>query len=128
MRIQLSWKNWEEVERKGRFKEGGHWKNRVRTRQAAAPPLCFEEGIILESSSFDKGGNETHDQYVGYHYLALLLNGKQIYFAFAFPGGWRILSDDAVSYVRDYSSMSAALGDLIEKAEEERGIYILKRS
>lgn len=78
----------------------------------------LEEGIILEDYYIDSGGNKSVNTNQGYHFISLLKNDKQIYFMFKIKyngkvNGWRVLSDDALSYIKDYKTKKEALKDLI---------------
>ena len=111
---------WENKERSGKFKDrGGVWNHKIKVR--TSPVLwntgCFlEEGVILSSRYSDKEGNENIDNNVGYHYISLLKDWKQAYFAFKHSRGWRVLSDDALTFVADFKTKSRVIVTLISLA------------
>lgn len=118
--LKLEWGSWEVITRKGRFEKGGRWEEELKLRVAKTrnPSITFEEGIVLSDKDIDKEGNERGNTLRGYHYIAALQNDVQIYFMFSLGDDskmrWRVLSDDCVSFCRDFPSKISAITKLIE--------------
>jgi hypothetical protein len=115
----MEFSKWKITERNGKFREGGNWRQqvRIRTSMMIGGTGCFlEEGIILSDWNTDSQGNKSQNTHKGYHYISLMRLNQQTYFAFNHKRGWRVLSDDALTYVKDYKTKKEAVTDLIKKA------------
>ena len=118
----MEFSKWKITHRSGKFKEGREWSQQVKIRTSVTigGTRCFlEEGIILTDCNKDSEGNKSENTHKGYHYISFMRLNKQIYFAFRHKKGWRVLSDDAVSYVRDYKTRKRAITHLIRLSESE---------
>ena len=80
------------------------------------------EAIVLTDIDIDRAGNKGVDRGKGYHYVALLEGKKQLSFAIDFTKsrlkGWRILSDDCRTFVKDVKTKKEAI-DLLTPASKE---------
>jgi len=101
----------------GKGKWGDIWKDKrkIRYSKMILADYQLEEGIILEDEIIDRGGNITKNARKNYHYISLLYHDKQIYFASQFKNGWRVLSDDALSFIKDVRTKKEALNILLSK-------------
>ena len=118
--MKINWTKWQTKEFKGKSKgiSGiGKWrdKRKIRYDNYLANPYQLEEGIILSDEHIDGAENKTENQNVGYHYISLLNSGEQLYFTFQFKEGWRILSDDCLSFVKDVKTRKEAEEILLSK-------------
>lgn len=125
----MEFSKWKITDRSGKLKEGGNWwqQARIRTSMMIAGTGCFlEEGIILSNWNTDSQGNKSENTHKGYYYISLMRLNEQIYFAFKHKRGWRVLSDDALTYVKDFKTKKEAVADLIKKAHkiEEAKSYL----
>ena len=112
----MEFSKWKITHRSGNFKEGGNWwqQVKIRTSMTIGGTDCFlEEGIILADCNKDSQGNKSENTHRDYHCVSLIRLNKQIYFAFKHKKGWRVLSDDAVGYVKDFKTKKEAISDLI---------------
>lgn len=99
--------------RKQRMEGGGksETKERVRVLSREGTRRIIE-AVVLTDKDTDRSGNISIDGGKGYHYIALMDGKKQLSFAIDFTRsslGWRVLSDNCLSFVQDVSSKKAAL-------------------
>ena len=70
------------------------------------------EAIVLTDTDTDRSGNISVDRGKGYHYVALMEGKKQLSFAIDFTKsslGWRVLSNNCLSFVQDVETKEAAI-------------------
>lgn len=80
------------------------------------------EAIVLTDKDTDRSDNVSIDTGKGYHYLALMEGKEQLSFAIDFRKagfGWRVLSNNCLSFVQDVKTKKAALGLLTEASKAE---------
>jgi len=110
---------WKVETLKVKFTGGGHSEHVERVKELSRENgRRTIEAIILSSVDIDSGGNKSIDRHKGYHYVALLEGRKQLSFTFQFKNGWRVLSDDCISFVKDVKTKAEAI-ELLPKAAVE---------
>ena len=70
------------------------------------------EAVVLTDTDIDRSGNISTNRGKGYHYVTLMDGKKQLSFAIDFIKvslGWRVLSDDCISFVQDVETKTAAI-------------------
>lgn len=86
------------------------------------------EAVVLTDTDIDRSGNISTNRGKGYHYVTLMEGKKQLSFAIDFTKvslGWRVLSDDCISFVQDVKTKIAAI-ELLPAASkaEVKGVRI----
>ena len=121
---------WTVETRKGAFEGGGRHetteKVRVLSRENGRRVI---EAIVLTDTDIDRSGNKSTDRTKGYHYVSLMEGKKQLSFAIDFRKaglGWRVLSDNCLSFVQDVKTKKAAL-ELLTAASKAEVKEILKQ-
>ena len=77
------------------------------------------EAIVLTDTDIDRSGNKSIDRGKGYHYVSLMEGKQQLSFAIDFRKagfGWRVLSNNCLSFVQDVKTKKAAIELLPEAA------------
>ena len=80
------------------------------------------EAVVLTDTDTDRAGNKSIDRGKGYHYVSLMEGKQQLSFAIDFRKaglGWRVLSNDCLSFVQDVKTMKAAIEFLPVAAGKE---------
>ena len=80
------------------------------------------EAVVLTDTDTDRAGNKSVDRGKGYHYVSLMEGKQQLSFAIDFRKaglGWRVLSNDCLSFVQDVKTMKAAIEFLPVAAGKE---------
>ena len=70
------------------------------------------EAVVLTDTDIDRSGNKSVDRGKGYHYVSLMDGKKQLSFAIDFTKsslGWRVLSNNCLSFVQDVKTKEAAI-------------------
>ena len=111
---------WKIETRKGGIEGGGSYEDTEKVKVISRENgKRIIEAILLSDIGTDSGGNKTIDTHKGYHYVALLEGKKQLSFAIDFTKsrlkGWRVLSDDCLTFVKDVKTKKAAI-ELLPKA------------
>ena len=68
--------------------------------------------VVLTDTDTDRSGNKSVDRGKGYHYVALMEGKNQLSFAIDFRKaglGWRVLSNNCLSFVKDVKTKKAAI-------------------
>jgi hypothetical protein len=114
---------WFIEERNQRMSGGGRCetteKVRVLSRQNGTRII---EAVVLTDKDIDRSKNVSVDRGKGYHYLALMEGKNQLSFAIDFRKaglGWRVLSNNCLSFVQDVTTKKAALDLLITASKAE---------
>ena len=111
---------WYVETRKQRFGEGGRSETTEKVKVLYSDKSRrIIEAIVLTDIDIDRGGNKTTDRSKGYHYIALMDGKNQLSFAIDFRKagfGWRVLSDDCLSFRQDVTIKKAAIDLLAEAA------------
>ena len=111
---------WYVETRKQRLGEGGRSETTEKVRVLYSDKSRrIIEAIVLTDIDIDRGGNKTIDRSKGYHYIALMDGKNQLSFAIDFRKagfGWRVLSDDCLSFRQDVTIKKAAIDLLAEAA------------
>ena len=84
------------------------------------------EAIVLTDTDIDRSGNKSVDRGKGYHYVSLMEGKKQLSFAIDFRKaglGWRVLSNNCLSFVQDVKTKKAAI-ELLTTASEVETVSI----
>jgi len=111
--------NWKTITRKGRYNGGGNWECTEREKELSSDNgRRTIEAVVLRDVHVDSGGNESIDAHKGYHYVALLEGKNQLSFAFQYRNGWRVLSDDCITFVKDVKTKKEAISFLADAAKE----------
>ena len=79
------------------------------------------EAIVLTDIDTDRAGNKSVDQGKGYHYVSLMDGKTQLSFAIDFRKaglGWRVLSNNCLSFLQDVKTKKAAI-ELLTTASKE---------
>jgi len=120
---------WKTETRKGRLEGGGTFEETERVKELNREDSKRTiEATVLSDVNIDSGGNKSTDTHKGYHYVALLEGKKQLSFAFEiFPSaertkklgkrGWRVLSNDCVTFARDVKTKKEAIELLAEASK-----------
>lgn len=86
------------------------------------------EAVVLTDTDIDRSGNKSVDRGKGYHYVSLMEGKKQLSFAIDFRKagfGWRVLSNNCLSFVQDVKTKKAAIELLTEASKAEvKGVRI----
>ena len=109
--------------RKEKVKDGGSLKEiervRILGRENGRRTI---EAITVSLIHTDSSGYKSPATHKGYHYVALLEGKKQLSFAIDFTKsrlrGWRVLSDDCVTFVKDVKTKKEAI-ELLTTASKE---------
>ena len=109
--------------RKGRIEGGGSYEDTEKVKVISRENgKRIIEAIVLNDIDIDSGGNKSIDTHKGYHYVSLLEGKKQLSFAIDFTKsrlkGWRVLSDDCRTFVKDVKTKKAAIDLLIPASKE----------
>ena len=111
---------WHVETRKQRLGEGGRSETTEKVKVLYSDKSRrIIEAIVLTDIDIDRGGNKTIDRSKGYHYIALMDGKNQLSFAIDFRKagfGWRVLSDDCLSFRQDVTTKKAAIDLLAEAA------------
>ena len=84
------------------------------------------EAVVLTDTDIDRSGNKSTDRGKGYHYLALMDGKNQLSFAIDFRKaglGWRVLSNNCLSFVQDVKTKKAAI-ELLTTASKAETVSI----
>ena len=84
--------------------------------------LRIIEAIVLTDTDIDRGGNKSVDRGKGYHYISLMEGKSQLSFAIDFRKaglGWRVLSNNCLSFVQDVKTKKAAIELLTAASKAE---------
>lgn len=113
---------WRIETRKGRIEGGGSYEDTEKVKEISREnDKRIIEAIVLNDIDIDSGGNKSIDTHKGYHYVSLLEGKKQLSFAIDFTKsrlkGWRVLSDDCLTFVKDVKTKKAAI-DLLMPASK----------
>ena len=121
---------WKIETRKGRIEGGGRYetteKVKVLRRENGRRII---EAIVLTDTDIDRSGNKSIDRGKGYHYVALMEGKKQLSFAIDFIKagfGWRVLSDNCLSFVQDVKTKKEAI-ELLTTASKAEAKEIRKQ-
>ena len=111
---------WKIETRKGRIEGGGSYEDTEKVKEISRENgKRTIEAIVLNDIDIDSGGNKSIDTHKGYHYVSLLEGKKQLSFAIDFTKsrlkGWRVLSDDCRTFVKDVKTKKEAI-TLLPKA------------
>ena len=114
---------WKIETRKGTIEGGGRYetteKIKVLSRENGRRVI---EAIVLTDTDIDRSGNKSIDRGKGYHYVSLMEGKKQLSFAIDHRKaglGWRVLSDNCLSFVQDVKTKKAALELLTAASKAE---------
>jgi len=80
------------------------------------------EAVVLTDTDIDRAGNKSVDRGKGYHYIALMDGKNQLSFAIDFRNaglGWRVLSNNCLSFVQDVKTKKAAIELLTTASKAE---------
>jgi hypothetical protein len=115
--------SWKIETRKGTFEGGGRYetteKVKVLSRENGRRVI---EAIVLTDTDIDRSGNKSTDRSKGYHYVSLMEGKKQLSFAIDHRKaglGWRVLSDNCLSFVQDVKTKKAAIELLTAASKAE---------
>lgn len=84
------------------------------------------EAIVLTDTDIDRSGNKSVDRGKGYHYVSLMEGKKQLSFAIDYRKaglGWRVLSNNCLSFVQDVKTKKAAI-ELLTTASKAETVSI----
>jgi hypothetical protein len=84
------------------------------------------EAVVLTDKDIDRSKNVSIDRGKGYHYLALMEGKTQLSFAIDFRKaglGWRVLSNNCLSFVQDVKTKKAAI-ELLTTASKAETVSI----
>ena len=114
---------WKIETRKGAFEGGGRHetteKVKVLSRENGKRVI---EAIVLTDMDIDRSGNKSTDRTKGYHYVSLMEGKEQLSFAIDYRKaglGWRVLSDNCLSFVQDVKTKKAAIELLTAASKAE---------
>ena len=104
------------------FTGGGHSEHVERVKELSRENgRRTIEAIVLSSVDIDSSGNASFNRHKGYHYVALLEGKNQLSFTFKFKNGWRVLSNDCLTFVKDVKTKTAAISLLNTAAKAVNG-------
>ena len=102
--------DWQIETRKGWIKRGWWYEDTEKIRVLSKENgRRIIEAVVLSNVHVDSGGNESIDTHKGYHDVALLEGKAQLSFAFKIKNGWRVLSDDCLTFVKDVKTKREAI-------------------
>ena len=115
--------SWKIETRKGRTEDGGRYEETEKVKELSRENgRRIIEAIVLSDVHTDSSDNKSVDVHKGYHYIALLDRKAQLSFAVDFTKsrlrGWRVLSDDCLTFVKDVKTKKEAIGLLTTASKE----------
>ena len=112
---------WRIETRKGNIEGGGRYetteKVKVLKRENGRRVI---EAVVITDTDIDRSGNKSVDRGKGYRYIALMEGKNQLSVAIDFIKaglGWRVLSNDCLSFVQDVKTKKEAIKLLAEASE-----------
>ena len=104
---------WSIETRKQRMEGGGSCETTEKVRVLSKENgRRIIEAIVLTDTDTDRSGNISVNRGKGYHYVSLMDGKKQLSFAIDFRKaglGWRVLSNNGLSFVQDVKTRMAAV-------------------
>ena len=111
--------------RKQRIEGGGRCETTERIRVLGRENgRRIIEAVVLTDTDTDRAGNKSVDRGKGYHYVSLMEGKNQLSFAIDFRKaglGWRVLSNNCLSFVQDVKTKKAAI-ELLTIASKETNV------